>query len=232
MRLRETGGERERAIIERQVTHVVRLVEDLLDVSRITRGKLTLQHQRVSLATVTAKAIEMASPLIEQRQHLLSVNVPREGCEIYGDPARLAQIVANLLTNAAKYTEPGGRLAIAATVEGDCVTLSVRDNGIGIAPEALATIFDTFAQGRQSLDRAQGGLGLGLAIVKSLTALHGGSVWARSDGPGQGSEFLVRLPLARVAAAGDRDGLEEHASGSAATRAGGFSWWTTTRMPR
>ncbi|MGE5813770.1 MAG: response regulator, partial [Acidobacteriota bacterium] len=217
MRLRDSGSERERAIIERQVTHVVRLVDDLLDVSRITRGKLTLQKQRVTLAAITAKAIEMASPLIEQRQHLLSVDVPRTGCEVFGDAARLAQVLANLLNNAAKYTEPGGRIWLSASAEGDQVTVSVRDSGIGIAPESLASIFDIFAQGRQALDRAQGGLGLGLAIVKSLVALHGGSVWARSDGPGTGSEFVVRLPLARAAAAAEvRDVPAGDTAGAAA----------------
>jgi signal transduction histidine kinase len=188
------GGERERTIIERQVGHLVGLVDDLLDISRITRGKVRLNPEPVELNVVVAKAIELASPLLEQHQHVLQTDVPRHGLSVMADPARLAQVISNLLTNAAKYTPAGGQIKVTAGAEGDDVVLSVRDTGIGIAPEMLPRIFDLFAQERQAIDRAQGGLGLGLAIVRSLMTLHDGSVTARSDGRGQGSEFVIRLP--------------------------------------
>jgi len=194
MRLRDIGGERERAVIERQVQHLVGLVEDLLDVSRITRGKIQLQKSRVALADVVARAVELASPLLEQKRHMLSVNVPRLDYDVEGDPQRLAQVVANLLTNAAKYTEPEGRISVDVAAEGELAVLTVRDTGMGIRSDMLPQIFDLFAQERQALDRSQGGLGLGLAIVRSLVALHGGTVTAHSAGPGCGSEFTIRLP--------------------------------------
>ncbi len=191
------AGERERTIIERQVRHLVGLVDDLLDVSRITRGKVRISAQPVETNELVAKAIEQASPLLEQHRHNLEVDVPRHGLGVLADPARLAQVVANLLTNAAKYTPPGGEIRVSARAEGDEVVLSVRDSGIGIDPDMLPRIFELFSQDRQAIDRAQGGLGLGLAIVQSLVALHGGTVSARSDGPGRGSEFMIRL--ARIA---------------------------------
>jgi PAS domain S-box-containing protein len=186
----------ERAIIERQVQHVVRLVDDLLDVSRITRGKIELERRRLELSEVVAQALEMSGPLFQQRGHHLRVDVPRRGLPVWGDAHRLAQVVANLLTNAAKYTDPGGHIEVYARNDGWRAVLRVRDDGIGIGPELLARVFDLFAQGERTLDRAQGGLGLGLAIVRSLVELHGGTVSATSDGPGKGSEFEVRLPLA------------------------------------
>jgi PAS domain S-box-containing protein len=187
--------ERERGIIERQVQHLVRLVDDLLDVSRITRGRIDLKRQPVELANIVARAIEIASPLLEQQQHALSVTVPR-GLVVEGDPPRLAQVVANLLTNAAKYTEPAGMVTIAGRHEDGEVVLAVRDSGAGIDAAMLPRIFDLFVQEPQALARSQGGLGLGLAIVRSLVELHGGSVSASSAGRGRGSEFIVRLPLA------------------------------------
>ncbi len=188
------AGERERQVIERQVQHLVSLVDDLLDVSRITRGKIHINARPIDLSEVVAKAIETASPLLEQKGHDLQIDVPRRGLVVDGDADRLAQVVANLLTNAAKYTENGGRISVhAAAVAGE-VVLRVRDTGIGIAPEMLPRVFDLFVQERQALDRAQGGLGLGLAIVRSLVNLHGGRVGAHSDGPGHGSEFVVALP--------------------------------------
>jgi PAS domain S-box-containing protein len=200
MRLRgATAVERERTVIERQTQHLVRLVDDLLDVSRITRGKVELKRERVELATVVAKAIEQASPLIEQRRHDLAVRVPPRGLALDADPARLAQVIANLLTNAAKYTEIGGQLTLTAVRAGDEVVLSVRDTGIGIAPDVLPRVFDMFVQERQALDRSQGGLGLGLTIVRSLVELHGGTVSVRSEGRGQGSEFTIRMPAAMPA---------------------------------
>jgi signal transduction histidine kinase/ActR/RegA family two-component response regulator len=186
---------RESEIIERQVGHLIRLVDDLLDISRVARGKVELKREPVEMSEVVAKAIETASPLLEQRRHYLSVEVPATGLLVYGDPTRLAQVVANLLTNAAKYTEPGGHIAVRAWVEGARVHLAVQDNGAGISPDLLPRVFDLFQQGRRTMDRAEGGLGIGLALVKSLTHLHGGSVSARSGGVGRGSEFAIALPL-------------------------------------
>ena len=202
MRLRGNGGaEGERTVIQRQVNHLTRLVDDLLDVSRITRGKVGLKRERVEMADIVAKAIETASPLLEQRAHRLNVEVPRRGLIVDGDPIRLGQIVSNLLTNAAKYTNSGGRITVRAARVGDEIVLHVTDTGIGIAPELVPSIFNLFVQGRQSSERSQGGLGLGLTIVRSLVALHGGTVSAHSDGPGKGSEFVVRLPAPPVRAA-------------------------------
>ncbi|WP_437798850.1 ATP-binding protein [Sorangium sp. So ce693] len=200
MRLRAGGhAERERLVIERQIKHLTALVDDLLDVSRITRGKVELKKQRTELAEVVAKAVELASPLLEQRRHHLTVTVPSSGLAVDGDVMRLAQVISNLLTNAAKYTESGGEIAVRAErTEGE-VVLSVRDNGIGIAPEMLASVFERFVQERQALDRSQGGLGLGLAIVHNLVAMHGGRVSAHSEGRGRGSEFTIRLPAAASA---------------------------------
>ena len=199
-------GARERTVIERQVNHLVRLVDDLLDVSRITRGKVELKKQRVPLSEVIAKAIEMTSPLLEQRSHHLELRVQSNGLSVDADPTRLEQVVANLLANAAKYTEPGGQIIVSAERAASEVVLRVRDNGVGISPEILPRVFELFTQERQSLARSQGGLGLGLAIVRSLVAQHGGSVSASSDGRGRGSEFVVRLP-----AAGDQ-GVERSAA--------------------
>jgi signal transduction histidine kinase len=191
-----TGFERERAVIARQVQHLTRLVDDLLDVSRITRGKVELSRQRVELAEVVEQAIETTSPLLEQRQQRLSVQVPRDGLPIDADPVRMQQVVSNLLANAAKYTDVGGCIALSAAAEGGEVALRVEDSGMGIEPEMLPRIFDLFVQEHQAMDRARGGLGLGLSIVQSLVKLHGGSVSATSEGRGRGSEFTVRLPLA------------------------------------
>jgi PAS domain S-box-containing protein len=188
------GSERARAVIERQVNHLTRLVDDLLDVSRITRGKVELRTEAVEMAEVVAKAVEMASPLLQQRTHTLTVDMPGRGLLVEGDPMRLSQVVSNLLTNAAKYTPPGGRITVHAEPAGGEVVLRVSDTGIGIAPEMLPRVFDLFVQERQTIDRSQGGLGLGLAIVRNLVEQHGGSVLARSEGPGRGSEFIVRLP--------------------------------------
>jgi signal transduction histidine kinase len=187
--------ERERTIIERQVRHVVRLVDDLLDVSRITRGRVELHNEIVDIADVVAKAIEMSSPLFEERRHDVRVSVA-PSLAVHGDAIRLAQVVANLLNNAAKYTADGGRIDIEARRDGDSVVVCVRDTGIGVAREMLPRVFDLFTQERQALDRAQGGLGLGLAIVRSLVVAHGGTVAARSDGIGRGAEFEIRLPAA------------------------------------
>jgi len=186
---------KERTIIERQVKHLVRLVDDLLEVSRIARGKISLERVRVDLGDVLARALEMTSPLIEQRDHHLSVDVA-PGLAVDADPARLAQVFANLLTNAAKYTPPRGYIDVSARRDDGGLLVVVRDSGIGIRAEMLPRIFDLFVQERQALDRSEGGLGLGLTIVRSLVGLHGGSVEARSAGTGRGTEILVRLPLA------------------------------------
>ncbi|HEX7836797.1 MAG TPA: ATP-binding protein, partial [Kofleriaceae bacterium] len=207
MRLRDGDHlARERAVIERQAQHLVRLVDDLLDVSRITRGKIELKKQRVEVADVVARAIEMASPLLEQRRHDLRVEVPSQGLAVDADPDRLAQVVSNLLTNAAKYTEQGGRITLAASAGHGEIAIRVEDTGIGIAPEMLPRVFEMFVQERQALDRSRGGLGLGLTIVRSLVAMHGGSVEVRSEGHQRGAEFLVRLPAA-VPATHDADAI-------------------------
>jgi PAS domain S-box-containing protein len=195
MRLHEGDalGE-ERAIIERQVNHMVRLVDDLLDVSRITRGMVSLDRRRIHLKQVLDRAIELASPLLEQHEHRLSIDLQPD-LAVDGDPVRLSQVFANLLTNAAKYTPRGGAIAIAGDRSGNRVCVRVRDTGIGISPSMLPRVFDQFVQERQALDRSAGGLGLGLSIVRSLVELHGGTVEAHSEGLGQGSEFRVLLPL-------------------------------------
>jgi CheY-like chemotaxis protein/two-component sensor histidine kinase len=190
----DTGAERERTVIDRQVRHLVRLVDDLLDVSRIARGKIDLRRQPVELADIVASAIESVSPLLEERQHHLELQVARQGLIVNGDVARLTQAVTNVIANAAKYTEPRGRIRIAASPGAGTVELHVADTGIGIDPELLPGIFEMFTQGRQALDRAQGGLGLGLTIARSLVRLHDGSIEARSEGRGKGSEFVITLP--------------------------------------
>ena len=197
MRLR--GGDaflRERAIIERQVRHLVSLVSDLLDVSRVSQRKLVLNKRPMETSDVVFRAIEMASPLVEQRGHRLTVRVPETGLLVEADETRLAQVICNILNNAAKYTPQGGRIAVAAARESSEVVLRVSDSGIGIRPEILSRIFDLFVQEERGLDRSRGGLGIGLSIAKGLVELHGGSIAARSDGEGRGSEFVIRLPLA------------------------------------
>lgn len=187
-------------VILRQARHLVRLVDDLLDVSRVARGRVTLARRRLELAEVVAKAVEATGPFLEQQHHRLSLSVPPKGLPIDGDEVRLTQVLNNLLTNAARYTPPGGRVAVSGTREGSDVVLRVRDSGVGIDPAQLPRIFEMFEQGARSPDRAAGGLGLGLSLVRSLTALHGGSVSAMSEGLGRGSEFTVRLPAADEAA--------------------------------
>jgi PAS domain S-box-containing protein len=185
---------REREVILRQAQHLLRLVDDLLEVSRVARGKVTLAKQSVELGTVVGKAVEATAELLEQRQHRLHLSVPPDGLRIDGDEVRLTQVVSNLLTNAARYTPPGGIIEVSASRDAGDVALRVRDNGKGIDPELLPKMFDMFVQGPRGPDRSEGGLGLGLSLVRMLTALHGGSVAAASDGPGLGSEFVVRLP--------------------------------------
>jgi PAS domain S-box-containing protein len=201
LRLRGAGFEREREVIERQVRHMVRLVDDLLDVSRITGGRLSLQFEHIELSRIVTVALETSAPLFEKARHDLVTNVPTTGLLINGDPARLTQVVSNLLANAAKYTPPGGQIVVSARRDHDDAVLEVADNGVGIAPNLLPHVFDAFVQAKQTLDRSRGGLGLGLAIVHSLVGLHGGTVTAESEGVDRGSTFTVRLPLAAPAAA-------------------------------
>ncbi|MGH7520236.1 MAG: ATP-binding protein [Gemmatimonadales bacterium] len=186
------------SIIDRQTEHMTRLVEDLLDVSRITRGTIELRRERVDVATVLKAAVEASNALIERARHQLRVSYPAEPLFVEGDITRLTQIVANLLDNAAKYTDPGGQIWLSAGREGETAVISVKDTGIGIPSELLPRIFDMFTQAGVSLDRAQGGLGVGLALVERLVKLHGGTVAAHSSGVGKGSQFTIRLPLSQV----------------------------------
>jgi signal transduction histidine kinase/CheY-like chemotaxis protein len=194
------GGQltRELQIIERQVRNMTTLVDDLLDVSRVTRGKIELKKAPVDIASIVYKSIEMAKPLLERHAHHLRVDIAWPVPLVNADPMRLSQVIANLLVNAAKYTQPGGDIVVKATSVAGAMELSVKDNGMGIDAKLLPHVFDLFQQGRVTMDRAAGGLGIGLSIVKSLVGLHGGSVSAYSDGSGRGSEFIVRLPLSTV----------------------------------
>ncbi|MGV3741776.1 MAG: PAS domain S-box protein [Burkholderiaceae bacterium] len=181
-------------IIVRQVEHITKIMDDLLDVSRVTRGLVTLQKEPLDLRDIVRMAVEQVTPLIDERHHSLTLHIAPEREMVLGDKTRLIQVVTNLLSNAAKYTPAHGEIQLAMSVSSNDVELSVKDNGIGLSSELLPHIFELFVQGERSADRAQGGLGLGLALVKNMVALHGGSVLARSEGAGQGSEFIVRLP--------------------------------------
>lgn len=184
-----------RDVIDRQVGHLARLVDDLLDVSRLLRGKITLRKESLDLATVIQHAVESSRPLIEARRHTLTVSLPPQPLQLEGDLTRLAQVFSNLLNNAAKYTEEGGRIELVVEADDKEARIRVRDTGVGIPTTLLPQVFDLFTQAERTLDRTQGGLGIGLTIVKNLVELHGGSVEAYSEGPGRGSEFRVRLPL-------------------------------------
>ncbi|HEX6900920.1 MAG TPA: ATP-binding protein [Thermoanaerobaculia bacterium] len=184
-----------RSIIERQVTHLSRLVDDLLDVSRITANKITLQREPVEIAQVVAGAVEASQPLIQEKEQLLEVHVPEEPVRVTGDLTRLSQVVLNLLNNAAKYTPEGGHIRLTVERQEGEAVIRVRDTGVGIAADLLPEIFELFTQGERSLDRPEGGLGIGLTLVKRLVELHGGTVQALSEGPGLGTEMIVRLPL-------------------------------------
>jgi signal transduction histidine kinase len=192
MKLRDASTGKEQAIIRRQVDHLIRLVDDLLDVSRITRGLIELRVETVDLRDVLGKAIEMASPLFEQKEHQLTVDTPSMPWR--GDPARLAQVVANLLTNAARYTPRRGAIVLSARLHEGSIEIDVTDNGQGIPADLLHKVFDLFVQGGRQIDRAEGGLGIGLALVKNLVHLHSGSVGVHSEGAGKGSRFSIRLP--------------------------------------
>jgi len=185
---------RVREMMERQVQHMTRMVDDLLDVSRITRGKIELRKEIVGLASVVKRTVEATRPLIEDRQQTLTMDLPPDLVRLEADPTRLEQVLANLLNNAAKYTDHGGRIGLSARQEGGELVLRVRDTGVGIAPDMLARIFEPFVQADRVLHKSQGGLGIGLTMVRRLVEMHGGSVTAHSEGPGKGSEFVVRLP--------------------------------------
>jgi PAS domain S-box-containing protein len=204
-------AERISELMERQVNHMVHLVDDLMEVSRITRGKIALRKERIEVAAVILSAVDTSRPLIESAGHRLELEIPPEPMTVEGDPVRLNQIFANLLNNAAKYTEDGGHIRLAVQQVGGEVEVSVEDNGAGIPPESLPRVFDLFAQGDRS---APGGLGIGLTLVRRLVEMHDGSVEAHSDGLGRGSRFVVRLPLAldqRPTAAVESAGRPSHA---------------------
>ncbi len=205
--IRLRGGERREVLrqawdmVERQVEQLSRLVDDLLDVSRITRGKIALRQEPVEVPAVVTRAVETSRPLIEARRHQLDVSLPEEPLWVRGDATRLAQVLLNLLNNAAKYTDEGGRVSLHVRREDDEVVFRVRDTGIGIPPEMLPRVFDLFTQVDPTLERTQGGLGIGLTLVRRLVQMHGGTATAQSEGRGRGSEFVVRLPLLPAPAA-------------------------------
>ncbi len=193
-----------RDVIARQVQRMALLLDDLLDVSRITRGRLELKKDYISLASLVASAIETARPMIDAKRHILQTVLAEEPIELLVDPLRLSQALSNLLTNAAKYSDPGGRITFTAALDDDELTFSVRDTGIGLSTANIAEVFEMFSQVDSAIDRSEGGLGIGLALVKGLVALHGGAVEAQSPGTGQGSTFSIRLPAAAVVHYGGR----------------------------
>jgi signal transduction histidine kinase len=184
------------AILDRQSAHLSRLVNDLLDVSRITLGRIELQQERVNLASVVSQALESVEPLMRERGHRVSVTGLDTVVYVQGDRERLVQCVANILTNAGKYTDPQGAIEVELVGEPGCAVITVTDNGVGIPPELLPQIFDLFVQSERSLDRAQGGLGIGLSLVRRLVQMHGGTVTAASGGLGRGARFEMTLPRA------------------------------------
>jgi PAS domain S-box-containing protein len=204
---------RAEAVIERQVDHMSRLLDDLLDVSRITRGSLELKKTRTELTLVIGTAIDAARPLFESKRHQLSLDLPKQAIALEADPVRLAQVFSNLLINAAKYTDPGGHIALRAVQQDKEVSISVCDDGIGLSPEMIPRLFTLFFQTQSDLDRSEGGIGVGLALVRGLVTLHGGTVEARSGGLHKGSEFLVRLPIGVPAA---HEPTTEHPAGGRA----------------
>ena len=192
----EEAAERTREMMERQVAHMVRIIDDLLDVSRVSRGKIELKKELIDLKAIIALAVETSLPLIEAGRHDLAVRIAPEPLPVMADATRLAQVFSNLLNNAAKYTPDGGRLSLVARRDGARVQVAVTDNGVGIPNEMLPEVFEMFSQVGRNLDRAQGGLGIGLTLVRRLTEMHGGEVSAHSNGMGTGSTFVVHIPLA------------------------------------
>ncbi|MEX0677439.1 MAG: ATP-binding protein [Pirellulales bacterium] len=194
----DATAERVCEMMERQVNHMVRLVDDLMEVSRITRGVIELRKEETDLAAILSSAVETSKPLITAADHQLAITIPQEYIPLYGDAVRLGQIFTNLLNNAAKYTDRRGQIWLSARREGNEVVVSVRDSGIGISAPMLPKVFEMFMQADRSTNRSQGGLGIGLTLVKQLTEMHAGTVSVQSEGPGQGTEFIVRLPVAAV----------------------------------
>jgi signal transduction histidine kinase/CheY-like chemotaxis protein len=190
----DANVEQARDIVERQVKQMVHLVDDLLDLTRIAEGKIELRRTAFDMATAVAEAVQTTAPLLEAQRHQLSVELPTEPLRMQGDQARVVQVIVNLLNNAAKYTDPGGRVRLTARREGGEAVLTVADTGVGIEPELLERVFNLFAQNHRSKRQSRGGLGIGLTLVRRLVELHGGRVEAHSEGPGKGSEFVVRLP--------------------------------------
>jgi PAS domain S-box-containing protein len=209
--------EQAHATIERQLDQMVRLVDDLLDLNRITHDRLELRRSEVELSSVIQQAVEVARPLLDSAGHELVIELPREPIYLYADRARLAQVFGNLLNNSAKYTGPEGAISLAAECTNGEVVVTVKDNGAGIPPDKLNSIFDMFMQVDKTSDQSQGGLGIGLTLVKRLVEMHGGSVEPRSAGEGLGSEFVVRLPVLAQSAEGEPNGgVVESSGGSAA----------------
>jgi signal transduction histidine kinase len=204
LRITATGASAVSAyeIMDRQVNHMVRLIDDLMDVARITHGKIDLRKGTVDVADVIAAAVETSRPLIDAAKHELVVSLPAEPLALDADPLRLAQVFSNLLNNAAKYTDPGGRVTVAVRREGDSAVVTVADTGVGIPADSLASVFDMFAQANARDRRSRSGLGIGLALARSLVQMHGGSISASSEGEGKGSMFVVRLPLSGAALPG------------------------------
>jgi signal transduction histidine kinase len=202
--------------LERQLGQMVRLVDDLLDLNRVTHDRLELRRSEVELSSVIQQAVEVARPLVDSQGHRLTVNLPDEPIYLDADGARLAQLFGNLLNNSCKYTRPGGTLSLNAKRVGAEIMVTVKDNGAGIPQDKLKSIFDMFMQVDGTSERSQGGLGIGLTLVKRLTEMHGGSIEARSAGDGQGSEFIVRLPILNrpaVASMGQMQGQTRNRSG-------------------
>ena len=193
--LTDARSQRACSVMERQVQHLVRLVDDLLEVSRITRGVISVRKEPVDLAAALRAAVETSRPIIEDAEQTLTIELPEDALPIAGDAVRLTQIFANLLNNASKYTDQRGRIWVTTRRTGAWAEVSIRDNGIGISPSQLAAVFEMFMQVDRTQRRAQGGLGIGLTLVRSLVAMHGGTVEAHSEGAGRGSEFIVRLPV-------------------------------------
>jgi signal transduction histidine kinase len=190
------------SMIERQMRQMGRLVDDLLDMARITRGKVKLRKEPVEMSVLVERSVETIRPLAQERRHALTVSLPPNPIWLEADPVRIEQVFVNLLTNAVKYTEPGGQIWVTAVREGDSAVVRVKDTGVGIAPELIPRVFDLFSQGERPIDRSQGGLGIGLTLSRTLVEMHGGTVTVHSDGTGEGSEFVVHLPVG--AGLGDR----------------------------
>jgi signal transduction histidine kinase len=228
LRLKELPPEqrdRARDILDRQVEHLVALIDDLLDVSRITRGMITLQREPVLVAAIVARAVETARPAIDAQRHELTLELPDELITVDGDRTRLVQVLANILHNASKFMDPVAGIHLKVTREGSQVAISVADTGIGISAELIPRAFELFAQVHSKSERTQGGLGIGLALVRRLTEMHGGTVTARSDGPGTGTEFTVRLP---ALATGKVRAVRLSDPRRLQSRSRAASWWPMT----